>query len=111
MNEVRMPQPRETGRQSETSPGGDGRTLSDLDSVGPATLRDFRVLGISSVSQLARCDGRALYERLCGLTGTRHDRCCEDVLVAAIAQARDPNLPVEQRRWWYWSRVRKRRER
>lgn len=98
-------------RFEKTSAGADQRTLGDLDSVGPATLRDFRVLGISSVSQLSRCDGRALYERLCRLTGTRHDRCCEDVFVAAIAQARDPKLPAEQRRWWYWSRVRKLRDR
>jgi hypothetical protein len=30
-----------------------------------------------------------------------------DVFVAAVAQARDPNLPIEQRQWWYWSKVRK----
>ena len=26
---------------------------------------------------------------------------------AAVAQARDPQLPVEQCQWWYWSRKRK----
>jgi len=26
---------------------------------------------------------------------------------AAVAQARDPFLPAEQCRWWYWSRQRK----
>jgi hypothetical protein len=26
---------------------------------------------------------------------------------AAIEQARDPYLPPEKCRWWYWSRVRK----
>jgi hypothetical protein len=32
------------------------------------------------------------------------------VFVAAVAQAKDPHLPVEQRQWWYWSRLRKTRE-
>ena len=30
------------------------RKLGELISVGPATLRDFRLLGIESVAQLAR---------------------------------------------------------
>lgn len=83
------------------------RTLADLVSVGPATLKDLRLLGITSVSGLASADPRALYERLCVLSGQRQDPCCEDVFRAAVAQARDPDLPAEQRRWWYWSRVRK----
>ena len=32
-----------------------------------------------------------------------------DVYAAAIAQARDPHLPVEQRNWVWWSRARKQR--
>jgi Pathogenicity locus len=85
----------------------DARKLGDLAGVGPAMLKDFQVLGIRSVPQLAREDGRRLYERLCDKTGTRQDPCVEDVLVCAVAQARDPDLPVDQRNWWYWSRVRK----
>lgn len=83
------------------------RRLGDLGSVGPRTVEDFRRLGISTVAQLARKDPRKLYERLCAVTGCRQDPCCEDVFSAAIAQARDPRLPAEKRRWWYWSRVRK----
>jgi nucleotidyltransferase/DNA polymerase involved in DNA repair len=85
----------------------DTRQLKDLAGVGPATLNDLVQLGIHSVSELAESDGRELYERLCDLTGVRHDPCCLDVLRCAVAQARDPNLPKEQRNWWYWSRVRK----
>ncbi|HEV2492342.1 MAG TPA: hypothetical protein VG204_04645 [Terriglobia bacterium] len=33
--------------------------------------------------------------------------CCFDVFSAAVAQARNPRLPVAQCRWWYWSRKRK----
>ena len=81
--------------------------LKDLVSVGPATLADFRLLGIRTVTQLAKADPAELYDRLCDFTGERHDPCCEDVFRAAVAQARDPELPSEQRNWAYWSRVRK----
>lgn len=83
------------------------RQLGDLVSVGPATLRDLALLGVASVEALARCCPHALYDRLCLTAGVRHDPCCEDVFAAAIAQARDPDSPAEQRRWWYWSRLRK----
>ncbi len=85
----------------------DRRSLKDLYSVGPATLADFERLGIRTVPQLARKNARGLYLQLCEVTGARHDPCCQDVFSAAIAQARDPDLPAERRRWWYWSRLRK----
>lgn len=89
----------------------DTRSLAELDSVGPATLRDFDRLGIRSVGQLARRNPERLYEQLCQVTGQAHDICCLDVFHAAVAQARHPRLPAEQRRWWYWSRRRLARER
>lgn len=86
------------------------RRLSDLYSVGPATIRDLKLLGITRVGQLVGKDARLLYDRLGGLSGKRPDPCVMDVLSAAIAQAQDPGLPDEKRRWWYWSRIRKSRE-
>ena len=83
------------------------RRLEDLISVGPAMLRDFDLLGIRSVKQLARQNPAWLYQRLCRLTGARIDPCCQDVFTAAVAQARNPLLPAEQCQWWYWSRQRK----
>jgi nucleotidyltransferase/DNA polymerase involved in DNA repair len=83
------------------------RSLTQLYSVGPAMLRDFHRLGIRSVAQLARRDPRRLYEKLCRLNGERVDVCCLDVFQAAVAQARNPRLPADQCRWWYWSRKRK----
>lgn len=83
------------------------RTLADLSGVGPAMLADFRLLRIDTVEQLATQDGRALYDRLCELTNSRQDPCVEDVFRCAVAQARDPHLPAEQRQWWWWSRQRK----
>ena len=89
----------------------DIRNLQDLDGIGPAFLKDLELLGIRNIDQLKKQDGRELYKRLCDLTGTRQDPCVEDTLVCAVAQARDPNLPAAQRKWWYWSRIRKERTR
>jgi Pathogenicity locus len=86
------------------------RQLRDLFSVGPATVRDLKALGITGVEQLVGQDAQTLYDRLCRLAGKRCDPCMMDVLSAAIAQAQDPDLPKEKRRWWYWSRVRKSRK-
>ncbi len=86
------------------------RNLSDLDSIGPAMLRDFDMLGIRSVAQLARANPAKLYEKLCRITGKAVDICCFDVFTCAVAQARNPRLPAAQRKWWYWSRQRKARE-
>jgi hypothetical protein len=83
------------------------RQLRDLVSIGPAMLRDFEMLGIRSVAQLARRSPRALYEGLCGATGQAQDLCVLDVFTAAVAQARNPRLPATQCQWWYWSRRRK----
>lgn len=86
----------------------DKRRLSDLTSVGPATLADFEDLGITEVDHLINKDARELFERLQQLRGRKVDPCCEDVFRAAIEQARDPSLPKQKRLWHYWSNQRKR---
>ena len=83
------------------------RRLAELISVGPAMLRDFEMLGIRSVSQLAKQEPKRMYERLNRKTGQRQDPCVLDTFCAAVAQARNPRLPAEQCQWWYWSRKRK----
>lgn len=86
------------------------RHLKDLISIGPAMLKDFELIGIRTVSQLAHQDPGKLYDKLCRVTGQRMDICCRDVFSSAIAQARNPRLPAEQCQWWYWSRKRKARD-
>ena len=83
------------------------RQLSDLISIGPAMLRDFELLGIRSVAHLAKQNPRSMYARLNRAMGQRQDPCVLDTFCAAVAQARNPRLPVEQCQWWYWSRKRK----
>jgi pathogenicity locus Cdd1 protein len=84
------------------------RRLEDLISIGPAMLRDFEMLGIRSMAQLAKQDPQRMYARLNRISGERQDPCVLDVFCAAVAQARNPRLPAEQCHWWYWSRKRKR---
>jgi len=86
------------------------RRLEDLVSIGPALLRDFDLLGIRSVAQLARQNPMRLYEKLCRTAPGHADICCLDVFCAAVAQARNAQLPAEQCQWWYWSRQRKDRD-
>jgi hypothetical protein len=83
------------------------RKLEDLVSVGPAIRRDFELLGIHTVTELSRHEPEFLYQELCRKTRTRQDPCVLDTFRAAVAQARDPKLPLDKCRWWYWSRLRK----
>ena len=87
----------------------EARRLQDLVSIGPAMMRDLKLLRVRSVSQLAQKNPHQMYRDLCRLTGQRQDICCLDVFTAAVAQAKNPRLPVEQCQWWYWSRKRKAR--
>ncbi len=83
------------------------RQLKDLVGIGPAMLRDFELLQVISVDDLATREGEDLYRELERLTKARQDPCVLDTFRCAVAQARNPDLPVEQRNWWYWSRLRK----
>ena len=83
------------------------RKLEDLISVGPAMLRDFELLGIRSITKLAKQDPQRMYDQLARVARQHQDICVLDVFRAAVAQARDPRLPAAQCQWWYWSRKRK----
>lgn len=81
--------------------------LLALRSVGKATLRDLTLLGVDNLDKLAASDPRYLYDELCARTGQHIDICQYDVFCCAVAQARDPHLPDEQKDWAWWSRRRK----
>ena len=91
----------------ETAIRNETRKLKELRGIGAKMLEDFEKLGVGSVAQLRSKDAQALYDRMCALTGTRQDPCVLDTYRCAIGQARNPNLPKEQKDWWYWSRMRK----
>jgi hypothetical protein len=70
-------------------------------------VRDFELLGVRSVAQLARRNPDRLYRQL-GRIAPRHlDICVLDAFRAAVAQSRNPLLPAEQCQWWWWSNQRK----
>lgn len=87
----------------------ENRELGDLISIGPATLRDFELLGIRSVAELARQNPQRMYERMERATGQRQDPCVLDTFCAAVAQAKNPRLAAEKSQWWWWSKKRKQR--
>ncbi len=94
-------------RVRERLPSQATRRLGDLISIGPAMLRDFELLGVHSVGQLARQNPKRMYKKLSRVAGQHQDICVLDVFCAAVAQARNPRLPVEKCQWWYWSKKRK----
>ncbi|MEO9167456.1 MAG: helix-hairpin-helix domain-containing protein [Aestuariivirga sp.] len=80
--------------------------LSELRNIGKAMLRDFDLLGITSVAQLATQDADELYLRIAVLTGQRHDPCVHDTYAAAIHQAKTG----EALTWWAFTPLRKTRQ-
>jgi hypothetical protein len=82
------------------------RTLRDLVSIGPAMLRGLSALGIQSVEQLAKKNPRRMYTELCRLKGRRISAVSMSLPRLSHRQ-RIPDLPIEQRQWWYWSKKRK----
>lgn len=94
-------------RARDSRPAGATRHLRDLRGVGTSIEANLNRLGVRTVEELARRDGDSLHEALCDLTKTRQDPCVLDTFRCAVAQARNPKLPVEQCNWWWWSRQRK----
>jgi nucleotidyltransferase/DNA polymerase involved in DNA repair len=86
------------------------RELKDLISIGPAMLRDFELLGIRSVKELAKQDAKKLYAKLGRVAKQHQDICVLDTFEAAVAQARNPRLAVEKCQWLCWSEKRKKEE-
>jgi hypothetical protein len=78
-----------------------------LRGVGPSIEANLRSLGVDSVATLALRDGTELYEALCRQTGVRQDPCVLDTFRCAVAQAKNPKLPVDKANWWWWSTERK----
>lgn len=81
----------------------DALRFTDIPNVGPATASDFERLGLRAPSELASCDGLALYRRLCDIDGVRHDPCVIDVFLAAVDFMRG----APARPWWHYTRERK----
>jgi Pathogenicity locus len=83
------------------------KKLEDLPNIGKAGAADLRLLGFERADQLPGKDPLELYQRLCQLTGRRHDPCVLDVFIAVIAYMEGgPELP-----WWAHTEERKKKYR
>ena len=87
------------GRTRKTAPAS---PLLAIPGVGPATVADFALLGIRRVAQLKGRDPQRLYDRLCAVTGQRHDRCCLYVFRCAVYYASVERHDPEKLKWWHW---------
>ena len=77
--------------------------FTDLPNVGPATEGDFHLLGYRSPEQLAGEDPFEMYDRLCAMTGQRHDPCVIDMFMS-VTSFMDGGPP---RPWWEFTEKRK----
>ena len=78
--------------------------LRQLPNIGPAMIGDLKALGIARPVQLAGKDPYVLYQRLCEITGRRHDPCVLDTFISAVRfMDGEPARP-----WWHYTAERKR---
>lgn len=79
------------------------KQLTDLPNIGKAGAEDLRHLGVYEPHQLIGQNPFELYERLCIITGHRHDPCVLDVLMS-ITRFMEGEAP---RPWWEYTEERK----
>lgn len=79
------------------------KILEDLKNVGPATLKDLKILGLFTVEELALQDPTDLFQRLEKITQSYQDPCVWDVFAAIIHEAKTGEGKV----WWHWTKKRK----
>ena len=79
--------------------------LTDIPNVGKRVAGDLELLGIKKLSDIKNKDAYKLYQKLCKLTGERHDPCMLDVLMAVVDYANGaPPTP-----WWFYTPERKKK--
>ncbi|WP_431286205.1 helix-hairpin-helix domain-containing protein [Roseateles chitinivorans] len=79
-------------------------SLRQIPNIGAAMVRDFELMGIRQPADLVGADAFALYQRICKLTGQRHDPCVLDTYMAAV----DFMNGGPARDWWSYTARRKR---
>ena len=77
--------------------------LEDIPNIGKQIAADLRTLGFEQPSDLRSQDPYLMYDRLCAMTGIRHDPCLLDTFIAATRFADGgPAVP-----WWAYTAERK----
>lgn len=77
--------------------------LEQLPNIGPSLAEDLRLIGIAHPRELRGKDAFVLYQKLCAVTGHRHDPCVLDTFMAAT----DFMGGAEPAPWWNYTAQRK----
>jgi hypothetical protein len=77
--------------------------LTDLPNIGKAGAADLELLGIEKPDDLVGQDPYEMYERLCIITGSRHDPCVIDVFISITCFINGD----EPKPWWTYTEERK----
>jgi hypothetical protein len=81
----------------------DVKRFEDIPNIGPSMASDFKALGIKSPTDLKYKDAYKLYQKICKVTGYRHDPCVLDTYMAAV----DFMKGAEARPWYSYTPKRK----
>ncbi len=81
----------------------DCELLEQLPNIGPSLAADLRLVGIQRPGELRGADPFRLYQRLCEVTGVRHDPCVLDTFMAAT----DFMGGAAPAPWWSYTATRK----
>jgi len=79
------------------------KKFTDIPNIGPATAKDFELIGLRSPNELKGKDGIKLFKKLCKESGVEHDPCTADVFLAAI----DFMNGGTPKKWWEFTEKRK----
>jgi len=79
------------------------KKLTDLPNIGKAGAADLQLLGIEKPYDLVGQDPYEMYERLCFITGSRHDPCVIDVFISVTCFINGD----EPKAWWDYTEERK----
>lgn len=79
------------------------KRLTDIPNIGPAMVRDLELVGVHDPKGLVGKDAYELYQKLCKVTGVRHDPCVLDTFLAAV----DFMNGALAQPWWVYTKERK----
>ncbi len=81
------------------------KKFQDIPNIGPAMVKDFKLLGLKDPSDLKSKDPYKLYLEICKITKSRHDPCVLDTYMAAV----DFMNGSSPKFWWKYTPIRKKK--
>ncbi|MDB5204328.1 MAG: putative mitomycin resistance protein [Candidatus Taylorbacteria bacterium] len=79
------------------------KKFEDIPNIGPAMVKDFKLLGLNDPMDLKGKDPYQLYLKICKITKSRHDQCVLDTYMAAV----DFMNGASPKFWWKYTLLRK----